>query len=583
MTIRLTDLLIWGPRGRPSASSGTPELVTPASLGNTTGAGTLLLPMSGQTVVEQLTITGPLAVSPDTTSPVAGGSCMMRLIANGTNIPTFSGMKEMSGSSPYVNTNGQVNTLLSYFDGYTYWYSISTAVGGLVVDLAAPTLSSALVPNSTPTSIVLTYSKALDTSSVPAVGAFTVSGGKAVTAVTILGALVTLTVSPAYAAGDTVTVSYTPGAAPLRDFTSNLAAALTTQAVTNQIAGSLTPIALALTNRTATLIDDGTDLRGQTGAAAYTARGVFSSYLPAATDGWIEFARPTSGNSQSAFIGFDTTGTVTDFAEIDYYAQAGTDGSVVHGANTGAPTDTNYDLATGANARLRLRRSGTTMLVETTTDGTTWTARQTWTGVTTAALYGYVFTQADRWVYGLKGAGMTQWAPSEAYLINRTATLLDEGTITRAYKGQTGAAVFDPAARLAGVLPANTDGYIELARGVGANQSALYGFDTSDTIGAYSALGWQASAGTDGSLAWGENATLTTDTGIDLTAGGAAGERTRLRRVGGTLTFESTINSGSTWTVRHTYTTTSTAALYAYVYTVADRNVIGLRTFGIAP
>ncbi len=564
-----------------AASSGSTASVDPASLGYSAVGGVLAIPFSGQTVVSQLAVAGPLAVSPQASAEI-GGTCALRLIANGVNVPTFSGMKEMSGSSPYVNSAGQVNSVLCFFDGYTYWYSIATAVGGLVVDSSVPTLSSAAVANSDPTKIVLTYSEALDTGSVPAAGAFAASGGKTVSGVAVAGSAVTVTVSPAYASGDAITVSYTPGAAPVRDFGGNAAVALVAQVVTNQIAGALTPVALSLTSRSATLIDDAADLRGLTGAAAYSARGLFSYYLPAATDGWIELARPVSGNAQSAFIGFDTLSTITAFSDIDYYAQAGTDGSVVHGASTATPTDTNYDLPTGANARMRLRRSGATMQVETTTDGTTWTARQTWTSVTTAALYAYVFTQADRWVYGLKGAGMAQWAPSEAYLINRTATLLDEGTVARTYKGQTGAAAFAPAGQIAGVLAASVDGWIELARPVAANQSALYGFDTNGTIGAYSALEFQASVTTDGSMSWGENAGVTTDTGADLTAGGAAGEMTRLRRVGSTLTFESSVNSGTSWTVRHTYTTTSTAALYAYVYTVADRNIYGLRTSGVA-
>ena len=102
------------------------------------------------------------------------------------------------------------------------------------VDTAAPTLTGATVNGS---SLVLTYNEDLDASSTPANDAYTiaVSDGMVpmVTGTTISGAMATLTLNPAVTRGVTVTVSYTPGSAPLQDTAGNDAAGLTTTSVTN--------------------------------------------------------------------------------------------------------------------------------------------------------------------------------------------------------------------------------------------------------------------------------------------------------------------------------------------------------------
>ena len=109
--------------------------------------------------------------------------------------------------------------------------------GAAAADTTAPALSTATVNGA---SLVLTYDEALDTGSVPAVTAYTVSvGGTAVTLagaspVAVSGMTVTLTLAAAVAAGDTVTVTYTaPAANPVQDAADNGAAALTNREVTN--------------------------------------------------------------------------------------------------------------------------------------------------------------------------------------------------------------------------------------------------------------------------------------------------------------------------------------------------------------
>ena len=98
----------------------------------------------------------------------------------------------------------------------------------------APTLDSAVVDTKT---LILHYNKALDTSSTPARSAFTISlAGRDQTpsAVSVSGTSVTLTLGTATTASQAVTVSYTvPSTNPIQDLGGDDAAALSSQAVTN--------------------------------------------------------------------------------------------------------------------------------------------------------------------------------------------------------------------------------------------------------------------------------------------------------------------------------------------------------------
>lgn len=62
-------------------------------------------------------------VSP--TSPIKNAYVYVRLIADGTNAPTFSSnFKKSSNSGTYVNINGVVNVVQFSYDGYDCWYTI---------------------------------------------------------------------------------------------------------------------------------------------------------------------------------------------------------------------------------------------------------------------------------------------------------------------------------------------------------------------------------------------------------------------------------------------------------------------------
>ena len=105
-------------------------------------------------------------------------------------------------------------------------------------DRVAPTLSDATVDGA---SLTLTFGEALDESSVPAAGAFsvTVEGvARTVDGILIAGSTVTLTLASAVAHGETATVRYTvpsgSDASPLRDAAGNAAAAFSGEPVTSE-------------------------------------------------------------------------------------------------------------------------------------------------------------------------------------------------------------------------------------------------------------------------------------------------------------------------------------------------------------
>ena len=107
-------------------------------------------------------------------------------------------------------------------------------------DTTAPVFSSAEVGNIASNILRMFYNENLDTSSVPATTDFTVNDGaaNAVTNVAISAGVISLTLTRAVDNGDTVVVSYTKGANPIQDVPGNDAINLTTESVTNNVAGA---------------------------------------------------------------------------------------------------------------------------------------------------------------------------------------------------------------------------------------------------------------------------------------------------------------------------------------------------------
>ena len=125
-------------------------------------------------------------------------------------------------------------------------------------DTTAPVLTGVTTP--TVTEVLLSYDEALDSSSIPNASRFTVNvvggAGRTVSSVAASGTMgIVLTISPAFALGDTLTITYTvPTTNPIQDAASNDAAGFTDRAVTNTLAVPGKPTGLAAGTVTPTTI-----------------------------------------------------------------------------------------------------------------------------------------------------------------------------------------------------------------------------------------------------------------------------------------------------------------------------------------
>lgn len=90
--------------------------------------------LNGKTLYSSTNITGALTISLDLTGAIPGAVSMIRLVANGTNIPTFTASFKSLGTNVWTNTAGTVNLIQFLYDGTDVWYNILPQPG-----TAAPT------------------------------------------------------------------------------------------------------------------------------------------------------------------------------------------------------------------------------------------------------------------------------------------------------------------------------------------------------------------------------------------------------------------------------------------------------------
>ena len=219
----------------PSLPPDVPALVSPAD-GSTVATLTPTLSATFSDVDTNNTgqLTFRLCTTSNCSSPIGGTFSSSAGIANGAD-----------GSA--VVPGGRITS-----DGTYYWQAKATdntsAVSAFstshsfTVDTTAPLLQTAAVNG---TSLTLTYDEALDTGSVPAALAYGLhaNGGSSVapTNVGVAGSVVTLTFAVGTVHnGDSVTLDYTAGGAPVQDVPGNDVANLSGRAVTNNTA-SLAP------------------------------------------------------------------------------------------------------------------------------------------------------------------------------------------------------------------------------------------------------------------------------------------------------------------------------------------------------
>ena len=195
-------------------------------------------------------------------------------------------------------------------------------------DTTAPTLTSATADG---TALVLAYDEALDETSQPAASDFAVSVTDSVTTTTtpavtdvdITGTDVTLTLAAAVRHNDTVTLDYTPGTNPTQDLAANDAAALASQAVTNNTATAtdttLASVGLIGEDLTQRSLDSLVAVTNSEYEAGVLTAQVTVVAMPADARAVVTIT-PTDADSQTAehevdLVGGDNTITVTVTAE----------------------------------------------------------------------------------------------------------------------------------------------------------------------------------------------------------------------------------------------------------------------------
>ena len=88
-------------------------------------------------------VTGAIAFTPDNTGAIDGVQVVVDLLANGTNIPTFTGFREWDGSSGWVNTANVRNCVTFFRRGGASWYTINQQAGAPTESLPATALTLA--------------------------------------------------------------------------------------------------------------------------------------------------------------------------------------------------------------------------------------------------------------------------------------------------------------------------------------------------------------------------------------------------------------------------------------------------------
>lgn len=110
------------------------------------GSTSTTIKLDGITTYPTLTITGAITFTA-ASNPVAGGTAIVRLVANGSNVPNFGPFKRAADSRVYVNSNGVTNVIYFLYDGVDYWYRVwQENTNSVTVDGAVTTADVRSVP-----------------------------------------------------------------------------------------------------------------------------------------------------------------------------------------------------------------------------------------------------------------------------------------------------------------------------------------------------------------------------------------------------------------------------------------------------
>lgn len=497
---------------------------------------------------------------------IKNASTYVRLLSDGTNVPTFTGFKEWGGSLGYNNQAGIVNEISFWYDGYDYWYAISQAIGA--VPSVAPTVVSVSVSNAAPTQVVMTMSTTMDSGFVSPTSAHTVSG-HTVTAVAVSGTSVTLTVTPAFTFGETArTTAYTQpgGTGNLRDTSGNLLATFSGQAITNNVAtvpGAPTSPSATAGNTQATVTFVAPASNGGSAITGYTATstpGGFTGSISGSSAAPITVTGLTNGTSY--------TFTVHATNAIGNSVESASSNIVTPASITvpGAPT---IGTATGGNAQATVTftapgsngGSAITGYTATSTPGSftgsitgATAAPITVTGLTNGTAYTFTVHATNAIGNSSESAASNSVTPAGALVLRygQLSLLTESGSSPNwVYTGDAGAG---PATYSAEGILTNTfsTGNCSVTHRCPTRPNEfIWGLTTSSTPVSFAGLAYGIYVNSSNAYA-----IVTGGTPGTASPGGtfSLGDLMRITRTGTTITFDFSHDSGATWTTFHTYT-----------------------------
>lgn len=356
--------------------------------GYTPIAYTTMIPLTGSAMMPQQTV-GAAITFTAAANPALMGTCRVRLIANGVNVPNFAAWAEYGSSGGWNNTSGIINHVDFWWDGVTYWYAVQQAANALPVTV--PTVSSATIGSSTPTQITLVFSATLSGASVPAAGSFVITnsgGADTCTAVAVSGTTVTLTKSRTTLSGDVVTLAYTaPGSGYLVSPDGIAVGNFSGKAVSNQLASQnirLATLGSFAESGDATAGYTYTATNGNLGTTLATnaSHGIDA-------DGYVQVKVAVTVAATGVFFLDDANDTANYAGSILGIQTNGAGSAYLIVRNGGANNAANGTAVLAAvNDMIRIERAGTIGYVRVSKDnGSTWTLLHTLTGVPTTKLY----------------------------------------------------------------------------------------------------------------------------------------------------------------------------------------------------
>lgn len=327
------------------------------------------------------TVDGTINFTANTTGRITGGATYLRLVADGSNTPTFDDVFNITAGS-YDNTENMVNRIIFIWNGYEYEVSIAQ-LG--IYDVTAPTVAGVVATNAN--TIVVTFSEAVtgteagwlfDNGSTLTIGSVTGDGTNTWTFVIVENMQDT----------DAITWDYDNTAGDVVDLNGNALAA-DSGSVTNSIVGLQTITFTTNESITSSAGRFTTTVHN----SAFGHRALDSLKLASGNDGFVQCRYGLSTDVGVGF-GFHTSNALTALSAIAIALYIDLDGTLKY--NSSGYVSSGYVMNIGDY--VRIKRTATIWTLETSPDAVTWTNRHTY-----GPYAPDVFVVAD--FYGGTGAG----------------------------------------------------------------------------------------------------------------------------------------------------------------------------------